>query len=92
MRTYSGRIAPRIHDPNRRNLRKAARMNPTEEELDDAIELARIGAEGGGYRAYDGGIWIGRNHNLADARFDDWGLAQSVAIILNAVLDGTLHK
>ena len=65
-----------------------------EQEIDEAIEIARIGAAHGGYRTYhdSGGIWCGSNHGIADGNFDDWGLARSVAIILNAVLDGTLHK
>lgn len=63
-------------------------------ELEDAIEIIRIGAGKQGYRNYpgSGGIWAGRNENFADATFVDWGLARATATILNAVLDGTLSS
>ena len=62
------------------------------DKLADAIELVRIGASATGYRSYDGsgGVWVGDNAGIADAVFSDWGLARSVAEILNAVLDGRL--
>jgi len=57
--------------------------------LEYAIEIARLA---GRYRNYNdsGGIWANHNHGLADATFDDWGLARATVIILNAVLDGRL--
>lgn len=60
--------------------------------LDDAIDLARIGAGKDGYRAYpdDGGVWAGSNQGIADANFRDWGLAGATATILNAVCRGDL--
>jgi hypothetical protein len=63
-----------------------------ENPLTHAIEIARIGAGREGYRNPSGcgGIWAGRNHNLADATFVDCGLARATAEILNAVLDGRL--
>jgi hypothetical protein len=44
-------------------------------DLEDAIELVRIGAGKVGYRSYPGtgGIWAGNNDGLADAVFVDWG-------------------
>jgi len=66
------------------------------DELAEAIELARLAAP---FRSYagTGGIWHGRRHDdehqyMPDARFDDWGLARATAIILNAVLDGSLTR
>jgi hypothetical protein len=61
-------------------------------DLEDAIELVRIGAGKVGYRSYPGtgGIWAGNNDGLADAVFVDWGLARATTEILNAVLDGRL--
>jgi hypothetical protein len=45
-------------------------------DLEDAIELVRIGAGKVGYRSYPGtgGIWAGNNDGLADAVFVDWVL------------------
>ena len=62
------------------------------DKLTDAIKLARIGAGAMGYRSYagSGGMWVGGNDGIADATFEDWGLARAVAEILNAVLDGRL--
>jgi hypothetical protein len=62
----------------------------TDDELMESVELARMASP---FRSYPGtgGIWCGSNNNLADATFDDWGLARAVARIMNAVLDGTLH-
>lgn len=61
-------------------------------ELEEAIELIKIGAGKEGYRSYPGtgGIWAGRNEQFADATFVDWGLARATALILNAVIDGRL--
>lgn len=57
--------------------------------LEHAIEIAKIG---GPYRSFDGtgGLWAGTHEGIADATFDDWGLARATSIILNAVLDGRL--
>ena len=57
--------------------------------LEHAIEIAKIG---GRFRSYDGtgGIWAGRNNEIPDGIFNDWGLARATTIILNAVLDGRL--
>jgi hypothetical protein len=62
------------------------------DKLTDAIELIRIGAGAAGYRSYPGtgGMWAGGNDGIADATFEDWGLARATAEILNAVLDGRL--
>ena len=60
-------------------------------ELEEAIELAGIGAP---YRTYSssGGMWSGHSDDrMADATFTDWGLARATAIILNAVVAGTLQ-
>lgn len=59
--------------------------------LEYAIEIANIG---GPYHnhAGSGGLWASRNHDIADATFDDWGLARATTIILNAVLDGRLVR
>jgi hypothetical protein len=35
-------------------------------------------------------MWVGGNDGIADATFENWGLARAVAEILNAVLDGRL--
>jgi hypothetical protein len=61
--------------------------------LEEAIEIADIGAGRYGYRTYggSGGMWAGTNTGFADAQFTDWGLAKATAIILNAVLDGRLE-
>ena len=63
-------------------------------DLEDAIELVRIGTGKVGYRSYPGtgGIWAGNNDGLADAVFVDWGLARATTEILNAVLDGRLTR
>jgi hypothetical protein len=37
-----------------------------------------------------GGLWFGANNGMADATFEDWGLARAVAIILNAANEGRL--
>ena len=60
-------------------------------ELDEAIELIGIASP---FRSYPGtgGIWAGSNKNIADAQFDDWGLARATATILNAVLEGKLIR
>jgi hypothetical protein len=58
--------------------------------LADAIDLVAIAHP---YRTQDGGgeIWCGhRSGGFPDARFDDWGLARAVALILNAVVEGKL--
>lgn len=60
-------------------------------ELNEAIELVKVTGEWRGYPG-TGGIWIGSNKTLADARFDDWGLARAVASIINAVKDGRLKN
>lgn len=60
--------------------------------LEHSIEIAKIGAGHEGYRAYNGsgGLWAGSYNGMADAQFDDWGLARATAEILNAVIDGRL--
>jgi hypothetical protein len=62
------------------------------DKLTDAIELIRIGAGAKGYRSYPGtgGMGVGGNDGIADATFEDWGLARETSEILNAVLDGRL--
>lgn len=61
-------------------------------DLKQAMELVCIAAGKDGFRHYDGSgaIWIGRNQNVPDAHFDDWGLAESATVILNAVATGKL--
>ena len=48
------------------------------DKLTDAIELIRIGAGAKGYRSYPGtgGMGVGGNDGIADATFEDWGLAR----------------
>ena len=67
----------------------SAEGNPEMNALEDAIEIVKIGAP---YRTYsgDGGMWCGQNRGIADANFDDWGLARATAAILNAVVEGRL--
>jgi hypothetical protein len=67
-------------------------MDTMSDKLEDAIELARIGAGVTGYKSYPGtgGVWAGANGGVADITFVDWGLARATAEILNAVLDGRL--
>jgi hypothetical protein len=52
-------------------------------ELDEALDLLGIAVP---VRTYPGcgGLWFGHNTGIADATFDDWGLARAVAVILNA--------
>jgi hypothetical protein len=58
-------------------------------DLQHALEILSIAGE---VRSYPGtgGVWFGRNHNMADATFEDWGLARAAATILNAVRTGQL--
>ena len=60
--------------------------------LEEAIEIARIGAGKEGFQSYPGtgSIWAGQHDGFADINCTDWGLARAIAIILNATLDGTL--
>lgn len=55
----------------------------------DAIEMVEFAGE---FRCYDGGggIWIGNNRNISDGNFMDWGVAEAVTVIVNAVRDGKL--
>jgi hypothetical protein len=43
-------------------------------------------------RSYSGtgGLWFGANNGMADAAFEDWGVARAVAVILNAAHEGRL--
>jgi hypothetical protein len=56
------------------------------------MELVCIAAGKDGFRHYDGGgaIWIGAHNGPADAHFNDWGLAEATAIVLNAISTGKL--
>ena len=55
-----------------------------DDNLKDAIELIGMAMPARSYPG-TGGLWFGHNQNMADATFEDWGLARAVAIILNAV-------
>jgi hypothetical protein len=37
-----------------------------------------------------GGLWLGDNQGIADARFDDHGICRAVAIVINAAGAGLL--
>jgi hypothetical protein len=37
-------------------------------------------------REYQGGMWFGQNHNLADATFVDYGASRSFAAIVSAMI------
>jgi hypothetical protein len=79
-------------DVSRECLVNSPDTMPMTDKLVDAIELVRIGAGRAGYRSYPGtgGVWAGANGGIADAVFEDWGLARATAEILNAALDGRL--
>lgn len=53
-------------------------------EMVHALEILSIGMSNEGVRCYPGGggLWFGKNRELADATFVDWGLARAVATIL----------
>jgi hypothetical protein len=58
--------------------------------LDEAIEIAKIGAPHG-YR-WEGGGEMWDETTTAAAHFHDWGLAKATAIILTAVIKENLVK
>ena len=58
----------------------------SDEEIAEAIELIKMATPARSYPG-TGGLWFGQNRNLADASFDDWGLARAVAAIMNAIGD-----
>ena len=62
------------------------------ESIEYSLKILSIGMRQECVHYDRGALWFGGHRGLADADFRDWGLARAVAVILNAVLDGTLVK
>lgn len=56
------------------------------------MELVLSAAGKEGFRHYDGSgaIWAGGRDPYPDGTFVDWGLAEAVVVVLNAVVAGKL--